>query len=200
MPFEDVQNVIEAFYDPATQLGLGMSDAAGTETVQAAGTESPMDVVDTPEPQLGGMPKAPKQQSYDSDGSYKPLTNLTGARASVVEMAKQFLGADYVWGGNKVTGTDCSGFVQQVLKMAGIKAPRVSYQQAQMGKRIDISKLRPGDLVAWDNSSRNNGADHIAVYLGNGYIQESPRAGVKNRIRKLHADEGAWGVALNYGD
>jgi cell wall-associated NlpC family hydrolase len=91
---------------------------------------------------------------------------------------------------------DCSGFVQQVYKQFGIDLPRVSFQQAAAGKRIDLGKARAGDLVAWDNSSRNNGADHIAIYLGNGKIIEAPRPGIGVRIRKLGSDEGAWGVRI----
>jgi cell wall-associated NlpC family hydrolase len=50
--------------------------------------------------------------------------------------------------------------------------------------------------VAWDNSSRNRGADHIAIYIGNGQIIEAPRPGVPVRIRKLGKNERAWGVRL----
>jgi len=78
----------------------------------------------------------------------------------------------------------------------GIELPRVSYQQANAGRKISLKELRPGDLVAWDNSSRNAGADHIAIYLGGGLVAESPRPGVPNRIRKLGRNEGAWGVRV----
>src|SRR3546814_7024193 len=40
----------------------------------------------------------------------------------------------------------------------------------------------PGDLIGWDNSSRNNGADHIAVYLGDGMMAEAPGTGGKVQI------------------
>lgn len=56
--------------------------------------------------------------------------------------------------------------------------------------------MQAGDLVAWDNSSRNNGADHIAIYLGGGLIAEAPRPGVALRVRKLGDNEGAWGVRV----
>lgn len=123
----------------------------------------------------------------------------TGKRAKLVELARKFQGLPYVWGGSSPTrGFDCSGFVQYVYKQMGINLPRVSYQQANSGKRVGLGALQPGDLVAWDNSSRNNGADHIAIYLGNGYIAESPRSGVPNRIRKLKKNESAWGVHFNF--
>ena len=45
-----------------------------------------------------------------------------------------------------------------------------------------MAEARPGDLVAWDNSSRNVGADHIAMYLGDGMILDAPRTGLDIRI------------------
>lgn len=130
-----------------------------------------------------------------------PLSSGDGdLRSQVVKFGKQFVGTPYVWGGTRPGGFDCSGLLQYVTKKFGLNLPRVSYQQANAGKRISIGKARAGDLVAWDNSSRNNGADHIAMYLGNGYILEAPRAGLNVRVRKLSASEmrSGWGVALTY--
>lgn len=122
-----------------------------------------------------------------------------GSRERVGQLARQLLGTPYVWGGTDPdNGLDCSGFVQYVLRQVGVSLPRISAAQAQAGARTDIGKLNAGDLVAWDNSRRNNGADHIAIYLGNGQIIEAPRPGMGVRIRSLDDDEGAWGVALNY--
>lgn len=124
----------------------------------------------------------------------------TGGRQDVVAYAKKFLGMQYKWGGsNPTTSFDCSGFIQYVLGKFGVQAPRVSFQQAQMGKRVGLNELQAGDLVAWDNSNRNNGADHIALYIGNGQVMEFYRSGKPSRIRKVSGDEGAWGVKINYG-
>lgn len=196
MPYDEIDNVIASFFDPAAQLGLN-SGAAGTETRHAAGTESAMNVTATPTQISLPAPKAP---ATPGSANYPQLTKASGVRGAILENAKQFLGAKYVWGGNAVDGTDCSGFLQQVLKMVGVTIPRVSYQQTAMGKTVGLDQLRPGDFVAWDNNPSQPGADHIALFLGNGMIQESPRTGVPNRIRKLGANEGAWGVAMNYGD
>lgn len=122
-----------------------------------------------------------------------------GSRERVGQLARQLLGTPYVWGGTDPDkGLDCSGFVQYVLRQVGVSLPRISAEQAQAGQRKDIAGLQAGDLIAWDNSVRNNGADHIAIYLGNGQIIEQPRPGLSVRIRTLDDDEGAWGVGLNY--
>lgn len=135
------------------------------------------------------------QQMTDTSQPYAKGVN--GWRKAVIEFARSALGTPYVWGGtNLSSGVDCSGLIQAIFAKAGYDLPRISYQQANYGKRTSISNLRPGDLVAWDNSSRNNGADHIALYIGNGQIIEAPRTGLSVRIRDLGDDEGAFGVHL----
>ena len=121
---------------------------------------------------------------------------VDGWRKGVVEMARRYIGTPYVWGGTSPNGFDCSGLIQYVFQEMGIGLPRVSFQQARSGQRVALNALEPGDLVAWDNSSRNNGADHIALYVGNGQIIEAPRPGLTVRVRSLGRDEGAWGVRM----
>jgi cell wall-associated NlpC family hydrolase len=125
-------------------------------------------------------------------------TNATGTRGALVKYAKQFLGTPYVWGGSSPGGFDCSGLVQYVAKKFGLNLPRISNQQANSGVRTDIKNLQAGDLVAWDENSRNQGADHIAFYIGNGYVLEAPHTGADVRIRKLGKNEGAYGVHVTY--
>jgi cell wall-associated NlpC family hydrolase len=124
---------------------------------------------------------------------------VDGWRRAVVEAAKGALGTPYQWGGtNLQSGIDCSGLVQQAYAKAGISLPRISYQQANSGQRVGIKGLQPGDLVAWDNSPRNPGADHIAIYIGNGQIIEAPRPGLAVRIRSIGPNlDGGWGVHMN---
>lgn len=149
------------------------------------------------------------EEEFKAATAGKPVSFTTGQRQvstgsgsvrdQVVNYAKKFLGTPYVWGGNTPRGFDCSGFTKYVLGNFGVNLPRVSFQQANYGVRLkNLSEARPGDLIAWDNSSRNNGADHIAIYLGNGYIAESPRAGVPNRVRKLGRKENFWAVKIRY--
>lgn len=102
----------------------------------------------------------------------------------VVDEAKKYLGLPYVWGGtSKEKGVDCSGLVQSVYRSLGYDLPRVSADQARQGTAVaSLAEARPGDLLAWDNSSRNNGADHIAIYIGGGKMIEAPRTGLNVRI------------------
>ena len=109
-------------------------------------------------------------------------SGVTGA--DVVSEAKKYIGLPYVWGGtDPQKGVDCSGLVQCVYKSLGYDLPRVSADQARAGRPVaSMAEAQPGDLIAWDNSSRNNGVDHIAIYAGNGKMIEAPRTGLDVRL------------------
>lgn len=129
--------------------------------------------------------------------SSAPVPAGKGQRGKILRVAQQQLGKPYVWGGSTPQSSfDCSGLVQWAYRSVGIKLPRVSADQARYGRRVPTNQLRRGDLVAWDNSSRNVGADHIAIYLGGGKIIEAAKTGTNIRVRALGQGEGAWGVQV----
>lgn len=104
----------------------------------------------------------------------------------LLAVANQALGTKYVWGGNDLKrGVDCSGFTKQVYAAIGIELPRVSNQQARAGQAVSADQAQPGDLVWWDLGSRNDGADHIGIYLGNGMAMEASSSQGKVVVRKL---------------
>ena len=188
----------EALAEVDTDLNSGGSGIPGLESPSLMGEVSIDD---------GGFNIADTIIDRISRRTYRETlgdAGLSGAiksksRAAVVAMARKYAGVPYVWGGSSPSGWDCSGFVQYVFTRNGLRGvPRVSYQQANWGTRVSRKALRPGDLVAWNNSSRNNGADHIAIYLGNGKIAEAPRSGVPTRIRTLGSNEGAFYVRVRY--
>ncbi len=124
-------------------------------------------------------------------GSARPLAGSaetktgsgpTPSGSDVVAAAKQYLGVDYVWGGTDPSkGLDCSGLVQRVYRDLGVQLPRVSYDQAKVGTKVDaIEQARPGDLVAFGSP-----VDHIAIYVGDGKIIQAPRSGDVVRISDI---------------
>lgn len=115
---------------------------------------------------------------------FSPLEELANQQASrrnqIVNFALQYVGNPYVWGGTSLTrGADCSGFVQSVLKNYGISLPRTSREQAKVGRAINSSEMRPGDLIFYANSSGT--INHVAMYIGNGQIVHaaSRRSGIR---------------------
>ncbi|HEX2895359.1 MAG TPA: transglycosylase SLT domain-containing protein [Marmoricola sp.] len=122
--------------------------------------------------------------------SGSPVSTGTGSGdgQAVVEDAKKYLGIPYVWGGTDPSkGLDCSGLVQRVYKDLGYDLPRVSSDQARAGRPVaSLADAQPGDILAWDNSSRNAGADHVAIYIGDGKMIEAARPGTNVRISDVY--------------
>lgn len=81
---------------------------------------------------------------------------LTGDE--VVEVAKQFLGTEYEWGGMTTEGIDCSGLVWVSYYVAGVLLPRDADQQRAMGPPVARDSLEPGDLLFFPG--------HVALSLG----------------------------------
>ena len=115
---------------------------------------------------------------------FSPLEEKANAAASlrtqIVNYALQFLGNPYVWSGPSLTkGADCSGFTLSVFGHFGISLPHYSGSQANMGKAVKSSEMRPGDLVFYANSKGT--INHVGIYIGNGQIVNaaSRRSGIK---------------------
>lgn len=131
-----------------------------------------------------------------------PAVGADDWASKLIAKGKKYLGTPYVWGGTKPGGFDCSGYTQWVYRQLGVNLPRISYQQGNMGPQIKVDQLQPGDLVFWDNSSRNNGADHVEIFVGRdaqgrAMVMGAPAPGKQVRIRTLSASEGKiWGVSM----
>lgn len=92
---------------------------------------------------------------------------------SIAATAKQHLGTRYVWGGAAPGGFDCSGYTMYVFKQYGYSLPHTASGQWQSGigsKVSSISELEAGDLVFFNDPSRNAGkaCSHVGIYVGGG--------------------------------
>jgi cell wall-associated NlpC family hydrolase len=109
-----------------------------------------------------------------------PAASTTGD--AVVQDAKKYLGVPYVWGGESMSGIDCSGLVQAAYRDEGVTLPRVAADQAQMGTEVpSLAQAQPGDLLTFGHP-----AYHIAIYLGNNQLIESPEPGKTVHITDVY--------------
>lgn len=92
-------------------------------------------------------------------------TQATSKAATIVALAKQQIGKNYVWGAEGPDSFDCSGLVQYVYqKAAGVSLPRTTYDQVKVGQTVSLDSLQPGDLVFWGSATAPY---HVAIYIGN---------------------------------
>ena len=88
---------------------------------------------------------------------------------SIEDIALQFLGTPYLWGGRSFMGIDCSGFVQVVFKAMGVSLKRDASQQVNQGNVVQfISEALPGDLAFFDNEE--DVINHVGILLETGKI------------------------------
>jgi cell wall-associated NlpC family hydrolase len=123
-----------------------------------------------------------------SEGEYNAAL---GGNSALINYAKKFIGTPYVWGGESALGVDCSGLTKLIMQKFGVNVPHFSAAQARGGAAVDERKLKVGDLLFWDNSSRNAGADHVAMYIGDGLMIEALQPGAPVRVTKVRRN-GMW--------
>lgn len=98
-------------------------------------------------------------------------TLLNNLLNKIIKESNTYLGTPYLWGGTTRNGIDCSAFVKNVYLSIGIKLPRVSQNQAKVGKTITLDKIRKGDLIFFEtDKNRPNTVSHVGIYLGSGNL------------------------------
>ncbi|MGM0504917.1 MAG: C40 family peptidase, partial [Bacteroidota bacterium] len=97
------------------------------------------------------------------------------------DLCKMFLNAPYLWGGKNPLGIDCSGFVQVIYKILGIKLPRDAGMQVALGQTINfIGEVTTGDLAFFDDEEGT--IIHMGIILNK---EEIIHASGKVRIDKF---------------
>jgi peptidoglycan endopeptidase LytE len=111
----------------------------------------------------------------DVDGQYHAPAWYAPSAAPVIQMASNYLGVPYVWGGTTPNGFDCSGFVRYVYQQTGIELPRTS-RDMYSSVGTSVTDLKPGDLVFFANFAK---IDHVGIYIGNNQFISAANKGVK---------------------
>jgi len=84
----------------------------------------------------------------------------------IIDLALQYLGIPYKYGGSLPGSIDCSLLVQTVFARKGQRLPRTAAQQFTVGSAVTVSQLMAGDRLYFYDRSGNIG--HTALYMGNG--------------------------------
>jgi cell wall-associated NlpC family hydrolase len=106
---------------------------------------------------------------FDSSQSTIVTINPNLNNSSITDLALQYLGTPYLWGGRTFMGIDCSGFVQVIYKCCNIILPRDASQQVHHGNVVQfVSESLPGDLAFFDNEEGL--ITHVGLILEPGKI------------------------------
>ncbi len=101
----------------------------------------------------------------------------TSIKQALLNHYQEWKGVTYKYGGLSKNGIDCSGFVYLTYKkLFGIKLPRSTKLLSSIGKRINQTQLKPGDLVLYKTSRT---VRHAGIYIGdNKFLHASKSKGV----------------------
>lgn len=108
------------------------------------------------------------------------LEELATQGLQIVELAMEYLGVPYRYGGASPSGFDCSGFVYYLCKSVGISVPRTATSQWNAGyDKVSKSELQPGDLVFFSSYAGGSSIGHVGIYIGNNQFihSSSPSSG-----------------------
>ena len=129
----------------------------------------------------------------ERSGMRRPA-RIEGAAAAVVATALDALGTPYAWGGTSDNGFDCSGLIQYAYGLHGVRLPRRSRDQAEVGEpvRLTPDALMAGDILAF-SAQAGGGVTHVGLYVGDGLFLHSASDGVKlSALRADDPDGGYW--------
>lgn len=124
--------------------------------------------------------KPEEQQSF--------FERYTNAAQDVILQGLKLVGVRYRWGGNdEESGLDCSGFVRLVFKdSTGTSLPRTAREMSEVGRQVDASQLKPGDLVFFNTMRRT--FSHVGIYLGDNHFLHAPRKGAEVRVESMESN------------
>lgn len=106
-----------------------------------------------------------------------------GERAA--EYALDMKGRPYRYGGNTPRGFDCSGLIQYSYARAGVQLPRSTGGLWRFSSRISTSRLRPGDLLFFNQQGKRS--SHVAMYIGRGRFVHAPSTGKRVSVGNVNS-------------
>ena len=128
--------------------------------------------------QLALQQSAALAAKYKAEAAKYKVKAPSSRAGMAVQAALSQLGVPYQFARSSPgVAFDCSGLTLYAWGQAGVSLPHYSRAQFQMGPRVPIQAIQPGDLIF----SRTP-IGHVAIYIGNGQMVHAPRRGDVVRV------------------
>ncbi|GEP18837.1 C40 family peptidase [Pediococcus argentinicus] len=104
-----------------------------------------------------------------------------GVVAEALKLAS--MNIPYVWGGESLSGMDCSGLTDYVYQKAtGKSLGHFTVTQESKVTKESVSDAQPGDLLFWGSEGSTY---HVAIYIGGGQFVAAPQPGENVKVQSL---------------
>ena len=94
---------------------------------------------------------------------WRPSLSTTRKIDRVIDEARTYIGTPYKWGGNDNKGIDCLGLLVRSFESIGLKIPRTTSQQIDLGKKVSLKKSKKGDLVFFAFGKSKRKVTHVGI-------------------------------------
>lgn len=183
-------------YSATSQADLDAANAAAAAALQAAEdakkAEEAAAASAAIQAHIQSASTAVQQRSaaaQASSANFSTSTATTPEKAAYVDLALNYVGVPYVFGGATPAGWDCSGYVLWVYaQKTGVTMPHgVGSINRGYTTPVAASAAQPGDLVFFP------GNEHVGIYLGNGMMVHAPKPGDVTKIAPIWTSNVTFG-------
>ncbi|MEF3303669.1 C40 family peptidase [Paenibacillus sp. GYB003] len=111
---------------------------------------------------------------------------------AIISLGMTYMGTPYDFGAKlgQTETFDCSSFMNHIFGKNGVKLPRNSREQSEIGAETGLDQIRKGDLIFFTTPKRKDKSGverigHVAVYLGDNKILHTYRTGIGVVVSEL---------------
>jgi len=130
-------------------------------------------------PSQSSTPSSSPAPSSSGGSSAPASSGGSGRNARAAQVAMQYLGVPYRWGGASPSGFDCSGLAMYAYGQVGVSMAHYTGAIWSAYPRV-TGDLQPGDLVFF------NGLGHMGIYIGGGMMVPAPPTGHVVRVAPIN--------------
>ena len=118
--------------------------------------------------------------------------------SKLIKIAKGLVGRPYKYGAKMSDAPrvfDCSLFIQYIFKEVGVKLPRTAIEQAMVGRKIALKKIKDGDVLFMKgelgryNKYFPQGIGHAGVYIGSNKVIHAERKRIIGKYKDIYHPE-----------